>query len=158
MKKYILLLVFLILSSKYPSKDCCELIDYKELRIQQIKNSDFSIELLKEYLKLTDSVKHDIPLRQFILETGWFSSELFLEYNNIAGMKFPKNRETTAIDDWNSHAVYSHWTESVDDYILWRNNYISKGYDTTNYYKFLKSIGYAEDDKYEMRLKQIKIK
>lgn len=156
MKKYILLFVL----SLYVC--ICPIHSYrntnnKELRILYIKQSEFNIELLKEYLTLTDSINTDIPIRQFILETEWFKSNKFIRDNNIAGMKYPKSRKTTAINSNKGYAVYKHWTCAVDDYMLWRNNWISRGYDISNYYKFLSDIGYAESKDYETILKQIKI-
>lgn len=127
-------------------------------RINEIKKMDFSAQLLEEYIYLVDSSLMDVPIRQFILETGWFQSDLFKLHNNIAGMKFPRIRETKAVGTALGHAKYNHWTDSVDDYIYWREHWISKGYSTENYYKFLKDINYALSCSYEQQLKDISLK
>jgi flagellum-specific peptidoglycan hydrolase FlgJ len=127
-------------------------------RIREIKTMKFSMELLEEYLYLVDSSLMDVPIRQFILETGWFQSELFRLHNNIAGMKYPQIRRTTAIDTAMGHAKYKHWTDSVDDYIYWREHWKSRGYSTENYYQFLKDINYATSSNYEKLLKSINLK
>ena len=112
-------------------------------RIHEIKTMEFSISLLKEYINLIDPSLMGVPLRQFILETGWFKSALFKLYNNIAGMKYPYVRETTATGTAMGYAKYRHWTDSVDDYIYWRDHWKSKGYETDDYYNFLSDISYA---------------
>lgn len=128
------------------------------IRIKEIENKDFKIELLFEYMQLIDSSFNDVVIRQFILETGWFKSYSFTEYNNIAGMKLAKVRNTTAVGEALGHAKYNHWTCSVQDYILWRNYYTDKGYNTEDYYAFLKEIGYATYKYYNSRLKSINLK
>lgn len=130
-----------------------------ENRILEIKESeDFSKKLLIEYIQLVDPTLSDIPIRQFILETGWFKSTLFTKHNNLAGMKLPRIRQTTAVGQALGHAVYKHWTDSVDDYVHWKNYWKSRGYNTKNYYAFLKNVGYATFEGYERRLKSIKLK
>ena len=156
-KKYILLTLLLLVPRLYWADQYKPMPYSKELRILEIKRSEFDIELLKEYLYLTDTTGSDVPMRQFILETGWFTSGSFTEHNNLSGMKHPANRETTSIGEEMSHASYEHWTKSVDDYMLWRKNYTDKGYDISDYYKFLRDVGYSTSNKYEERLKQIKI-
>jgi uncharacterized FlgJ-related protein len=126
-------------------------------RITEIKNMKFTISLLEEYIDLVDPSLMDVPMRQFILETGWFQSELFTEYNNIAGMKYPYIRKTTAAGTALGYARYNHWTDSVDDYIHWRDHWMSKGYSTKDYYDFLKDINYSISSSYEILLKNIQI-
>jgi hypothetical protein len=126
-------------------------------RIHEIKTMEFSLSLLKEYINLVDPSLMGVPLRQFILETGWFKSELFKGYNNIAGMKFPYVRKTTATGTAMGYARYRHWTDSVDDYIYWRDHWKSKGYNTENYYNFLSDINYSISPGYEKLLRDIDI-
>jgi len=126
-------------------------------RINEIKTKEFSIPLLKEYINLIDPSLMGVPIRQFILETGWFQSELFTVYNNIAGMKYPYIRETTATGTAMGYAKYRHWTDSVDDYIHWREHWKSKGYNTDDYYDFLSDINYSASDGYEKLLRGIDI-
>lgn len=127
-------------------------------RIKDIKNLEFSGTLLVEYFNLVAPELPDIPLRQFILETGWFTSESFTDYNNLAGMKLAVTRTTTATGEELHHATYDHWTCSVDDYVYWVKYWKSKGYDTSDYYSFLDEIGYATFKYYTQRLKNINLK
>lgn len=152
MKRIVLILIILLNTLVVHE---LQVVDVKEIRINEIKNSEFSYELLIEYMELKDLTFSDVPLRQFINESGRFKSKLFMEHNNIAGMKLAKKRETTAIGTALGHAKYNHWTDSVDDYILWLEFYLDKGYDVTNYYSFLKKVGYAGIKDYEKRLKNI---
>lgn len=127
-------------------------------RIIEIEQSNFTLQLLKEYIQLVDPSLCNVPVKQFILETGWFTSQSFTKYNNLAGMKLPVTRETTAVGQALGHAVYEHWTDSVDDYIHWKNYWKGRGYSTKNYYVFLRNVGYATSKSYEELLKNIKLK
>ena len=60
-----------------------------------------------------------IILAQAKLESGHFSSDIFLENNNPFGMKQAKSRETTAVGTHRGHAVYPTLEHAVKDYILW---------------------------------------
>jgi len=53
------------------------------------------------------------------LETGNYGSDIFNENNNLFGMKFPINRETTSIGEKNDYANFENITDSVEDYILY---------------------------------------
>ena len=115
-------------------------------------SQDFSVELLKECLYYEKIQHPDIVLRQSELETGHYNSELFSVANNLFGMRLAHVRETVAIGEYNYHARYSHWTESVKDYKLWQEYYISQGYRLDNYFAFLQYIGYAEDPIYLLKI------
>jgi len=138
---------FVSMAKKYDVRD----------RINEIKTMDFSVQLLEEYINLVDPSLMNVPIRQFILETGWFKSDLFTINNNIAGMKYPRIRKTTATDIAMGHAKYDHWTDSVDDYIFWRDHWKSRGYSTDNYYQFLREVNYAASHSYEKLLKNINL-
>jgi len=125
--------------------------------VQKIKESEFSKELLKKYMGLVYPNSSKVIIKQFILETGWFKSQSFLLYNNICGMKFPRSRATIATGKAMGHAKYEHWTDSIDDYMLWKEYHISNGEDTSDYYKFLNSVGYAEASNYIKILKRINL-
>lgn len=126
-------------------------------RIDEIKAMEFSLPLLEEYIDLVDPSLMGVPIRQFILETGWFKSELFTVYNNISGMKYPYIRKTTATGMAMGYAKYRHWTDSVDDYIYWRDHWKEKGYSTENYYNFLSDVNYSSSCSYEKLLRGINI-
>jgi len=96
-------------------------------------------------------------MKQFILETGHFRSKSFTKYNNISGMKLPRVRPTTAIGTGYGHAAYNHWTDSVDDYLLWQEYNKDKLASTNTYYQFLSKVGYAENSQYVKLLKRIQV-
>lgn len=79
-------------------------------------------------------VKHkDIVYAQAILETGHFNSDICKKYNNLFGLYNSYKKD---------YYRFKHWTESVEAYL----KYIQYRYKPpNNYYKFLDSIGYAED-------------
>lgn len=84
-----------------------------------------------------------IVLKQAILETGHFKSDVCLKYNNLFGFLNSKG-----------YLKFKNWQESVKFYSLWQKKYYTGG----NYYDWLIDIGYAEDGKeYVKKLKQIKI-
>lgn len=126
-------------------------------RLVEIRQSEFSPEILREYLELRNVRSYKIVLAQFRLETGHFKSRSFKVYNNISGMKRPRIRPNLASGEALGHAYYSHWTTSVDDYILWQEYNAEKLAASNDYYEFLSSVGYAEDGNYQKILKQIRI-
>jgi flagellum-specific peptidoglycan hydrolase FlgJ len=100
----------------------------------------------------------DIVLLQSQLETGHYTSDIFLNGNNLFGMKYPSHRPTVATGSYKEHAKYAHWSDSVIDYTLWQKYYQSRGYrlegeiDSDFYLVFLKCIPYAEDPRYVTKL------
>ena len=89
-------------------------------------------------------VKHKyIVYAQAILETGHFNSNICKEYNNLFGLYNSYKKD---------YYRFKHWTESVEAYL----KYIQYRYKPpNNYYKFLDSIGYAEDPEYTAKVKKI---
>jgi flagellum-specific peptidoglycan hydrolase FlgJ len=113
----------------------------------------FSEELLKECIYYEQIQHPEIVLNQARLETGYFKSKLFVEANNCFGMRYARVRETTAVGEYNYHAQYEHWTESVKDYKLFQEWYVSRGWVIdSEYLVFLKCMGYATDTKYLAKL------
>lgn len=122
-----------------------------------IYDEPFTISNLRRAIDYLDIHTPDIVYRQAILETGEFTSELFLYGNNCFGMRLARVRETTAIGIWNHHASYRHWYDSVVDYKLFQNWYESKGYELSEYLVFLEDVGYATDNRYINKLKSLVI-
>lgn len=89
------------------------------MEIREMKSTTFSVDNLVKYLKLKNAPDPKIMISQFIVETGWFKSKLFLRGNNICGMKLAHKRVTTATGEMFGYASFSHWTDSVDDFLLW---------------------------------------
>jgi len=124
----------------------------------QIKNEPFSEELLKKVIWYERIQYPDIVLLQAQLETGFYTSDIFINGHNCFGMKYPKYRSTVAIGTYQGHAKYGHWIDSVRDYKIWQDWYSSLGYrlyiqeDNAFYLVFLDCIKYAEDPHYIPKL------
>ena len=85
----------------------------------------------------------DIVYAQAILETGYFTSQQYVKYNNLFGL-YNSNKK--------QYYRFNHWSESVEAYI----NMVEYKYkDGTDYYHFLKTLPYAEDPQYINKIKQI---
>jgi flagellum-specific peptidoglycan hydrolase FlgJ len=129
----------------------------KNYQIKHLKDSinnilSFSPENLRNFLQFYDIKHKDVVFNQALLETGNFSSNLFLQNNNLFGMKNPYMRPTTSIGENNNHAVYRHYIGSIKDYKLYQDwFYNSKSYN--NYFDFLLRRNYAEDPFYISKLK-----
>ena len=107
--------------------------------IDSLKTDTFSeanLILLINELKIKEP---NIVLAQSKLETGNFSSYLFLKSNNLFGFR-----------GWSSYHKYDDWQSSVKAYKKWQD----KNYKGGNYYSFLINVGYAEDSLYIQKLKQ----
>lgn len=162
-----LLLIFGILIILTPSSLCNgdELMNvelkyptYFEMiqkRINYIESQEFEYSLMLEYVDLVGINNKFTVISQSILETNTFKSDIFIENNNLFGMKQPSVRPTTATGTNRNHATYEHWTCSVKDYKLWYE-YMTRNKTYYNYYSFLTNIGYAEDVQYIGKLKTIK--
>ncbi len=83
-----------------------------------------------------------IVLAQALLETGYFSSRVCKEYNNLFGLYDSKNRE---------YFRFARWEDSVVAY----QRMIQYKYKGGNYFHFLKRIGYAEDPRYLVKLAKV---
>lgn len=129
----------------------------KDQEILKLESSKLTIQNLYRYMELIGVRDKKIVLRQIILESGWLRSSLTRRYNNLLGMKLARIRPTLASGQALGHAKFNHWTDSVKDYVLWRIYWENKGHNTSNYYKFLKHIGYAESKIYIATLKSINV-
>jgi uncharacterized FlgJ-related protein len=98
----------------------------------------------------------DIMVAQARIETGWYTSKIFIHNKNLFGLKIPHKRSTTAIGEKNNHAYYNKWEDSVMDYYLFCEYIISKR-DIKSKNEWIKYIGknYAEDIYYEKKIKKI---
>lgn len=95
----------------------------------------------------------DIVFAQAMLETGHFKSRIFVEANNLFGMKLARSRPTTAIGEYSGHAMYEDWVSSVMDYALYQSAYLRKLNTREQYYEYL-SQNYAEDPNYVTKLRR----
>ena len=83
-----------------------------------------------------------IVIAQALLETGYFTSRVCLENNNLFGLRRPKD---------GSYYEFDNWEESVKAY----RDYVQYKYKGGDYYQFLQRIGYAEDPDYVTKVRLI---
>ena len=98
-------------------------------------NKELNIENLMAVLRQYDVKFPQIVAAQALLETGYFTSRVCLENNNLFGLRRPSN---------GSYYTFNSWEESVKAY----KDYVQYKYKGGNYYDFLNRIGYAEDGCY----------
>ena len=84
-----------------------------------------------------------IVTAQAILETGWFRSKVFREYNNPFGLFNSRTMQ---------YFRFRHWSDAV---IMYRDNIQKRLKRNEDYYNFLKRIGYAEDEDYINKVKAL---
>lgn len=98
-----------------------------------------------------------IFLCQVFLETKHLTSKIYLDNNNLVGMKLPRMRPTTAVGVNRGHAVYITAADSIQDYILWQQEFsrsISKCNNDMEYLAFISTF-YAEDPDYQKKILKI---
>lgn len=115
-------------------------------KIDTIKKDSVNIALtddsLLEELQARNIAHPKIVLAQAKLETGNYTSKVYLTHNNLFGLRKADG----------SYYKFNHWKESVQAY----KDYVQYKYQPpSNYYKFLEDIGYAEDKSYTDKLKRI---
>lgn len=134
----------IILNLSYSSKILT--ID-REIKLS-IQDNDRFTEIKLKRLILDLNMKYpDVVLAQAKIESGNFKSKIFLENNNLFGMRQATNRPTTSSQVESGYAYYMNWKESVIDYALYQSKYLS---DLTRE-QYLSYLGknYAEDPQYK---------
>ena len=116
--------------------------------------NEFSEEKLIEKITELNFRYPHIILAQAKLESGHFKSTIFLENNNMFGMREAKLRANLAKGTNREHAYYDSWQECVYDYALYYSTYLSDIKTEGEYFEYLRQ-NYAEDPTYVQRLKQI---
>jgi flagellum-specific peptidoglycan hydrolase FlgJ len=110
--------------------------------------------------KFIDEIKHmnfkfpHIVYAQALLETGRFKKPIFVENNNLFGMKEAIIRVNTSLGTENGHATYKNWRESLIDYALYYATYLSRIDNEDDYISYL-SQKYAEDPNYANKLREL---
>lgn len=114
-------------------------------KTQKVKDSDkvsLNDKTLYKELKAKGIAHPKIVLAQAKLETGNYTSKVYLTHNNLFGLRKSNG----------SYYKFNHWTESVKAY----KDYVQYKYQSSkDYYQFLKDIGYAEDKLYIEKIKEI---
>jgi len=131
-----------------------ELVDYEKiLEINIMGDREFTEDKLVRKLKELNVKYPHIVLAQAMLESNQYSSHIFIDNNNLFGMKEARVRIHTAKGTQHKHAYYNTWQESVLDYAFWAATYGSKCKTEQQYFNLLS--GYAEDGGYEAKLKNM---
>ena len=150
MRWTILLWLFII-----PSLAYCPMLDPQYLKVRDtialMPYSDFSEDNLRTYLKSHPLTP--IIIAQARLESGNYTSRIFRESNNLFGMRHPRVRPTVSLGSKYHHAVYEHWTASVDDYLLWLD--YTKWNKDKCIFSHLIAKRYAQDKHYIVKLKNL---
>ena len=106
------------------------------------------IEIDKYSFKYPDIIK-----AQAILESGHFKAPVFIQNNNMFGMREAMVRITTANGTNLNHAYYDNWKYCVTDRALYDARYMSK-LSREEYFSYLDQT-YAEGSSYSSTLKSI---
>lgn len=112
------------------------------LRFSTKPDQALNIENLLSVLRQYDVKFPQIVAAQALLETGYFTSRVCLENNNLFGLRRPSN---------GNYYTFNSWEESVKAY----KDYVQYKYKSGNYYLFLDRIGYAEDRAYLNKVRRI---
>ena len=107
----------------------------------------FSEERMVTYAKSIGIKYIDVMVAQSRIETGWYSSKVFLEGANLFGMKLAMRRPTTASGEHRRHARYSDWFRSVQDYKLWQEMVLTKVESKKEYMNYI-AKHYAQNPNY----------
>jgi hypothetical protein len=113
----------------------------------------FSEELFIKKLKQLKVKFPYIAVAQARQETYHYTSNIFLENNNLFGMKMAGTRPTTAIGINRKHALYDNWEDSVIDYAFFQTSFLRKLKTEEQYLDYLNKH-YAEDTIYNINLKR----
>lgn len=110
-------------------------------------SAEFSEQALWDLLNDLNVRFPHIVVAQARVESGHFKSKIFLENNNLFGMKVAYQRCTTNKGQLNGHARYDTWQESVIDYAMYQTSYMRKARTEDEYFEALGAC-YAEDGNY----------
>lgn len=135
------------ISSVSTHPNTIEKLVYRD-RLILLDEVPFSDSLLVEKLKEVKVKFPYIVYAQALHETNRFTSGIFLENNNLFGMKMAWNRPTTAIGENRGHAVYACWEDSVLDYAFYQTSYLRSLKTEAEYLQYLNQH-YAEDPNYQ---------
>ena len=117
-------------------------------------DSTFSQEALVKYVYSLNVRFPHIVLAQAHLESGKFTSGIFVKNNNLFGMRQARLRPTTNKGSRNGFAKYDHWRDSVMDYILYYAVYMHKFKTEEAYYAYLDG-SYANNQHYSKLIRKI---
>ena len=112
--------------------------------------------ILYVFLKDNNAWYPEILLKQAKLESGNYLSDVYMNSNNLYGMKKVGKRQTTQLNTtYKGYGCYTNWCESVLDRMLWDVNRFNNVKPTEEEYLEAMSI-YAECENYSQRILNIK--
>lgn len=146
---YILICIVLLLASFKPSSSTNIESEYICLTKDKEAFTEANFKSLLYKLK----VKHpDIVWAQSQIESANYTSPIFIENNNMLGLKLSTTRPTTAIGVNRGHAAFDNWQGCVIDYSIWQSTF-TRGLSKEQYLKYLGAV-YAEDPNYEIKIRR----
>lgn len=147
----ILISLLINLSFKTTAKN-----EYTEAEVKIIvdRENTFSEEKLVNLIKHLNFKFPHIVYAQAVLESNNFKSNMFIENNNMFGMKEAMVRISTAKGTQNGHAFYDDWKDCLYDYALYSARYLGSITSEEDYLNYI-SQNYAEDGEYINKLKKV---
>jgi len=142
--------IILTSTSHIPVKKITE----SEIKVIIMERNKFSDEKLVYMIKEMNFEFPYIVYAQALLESNRFTSKIFIENNNLFGMKESFYRVTRRRGIQNDYACYNDWVDSVNDYGFYYATYLSKIKTEDDYFSYLSQY-YAEDAEYVAKLKNI---
>lgn len=115
--------------------------------------SELNEQRFKDFLLKAEINYPEIVYAQAMLESN-LTSRLAKEQNNLFGMKFPRQRPTTAIKSERGFAKYLTWEDAVLDYRIYQKLYLPAD-SPAEYYQALINAGYATNPEYISKLKAV---
>jgi hypothetical protein len=112
------------------------------------KPEEINDSILYAFLKDNNAWYPEILLKQAKLESGNYTSDVYINANNLYGMKKVGKRQTTQLNTtYKGYGCYTNWCESVLDRMLWDVNRFNNIKPTEEEYLEAMSI-YAETENY----------
>jgi uncharacterized FlgJ-related protein len=114
----------------------------------------FTEERFLKFVSKTKVKYPDVVFCQAVIESNNFTSAIFVENNNMFGMKEAKTRPTLSTGTNRNHATFDTWQDCVLDYVIWQSRYASHIKTKEDYIVFLDKI-YAEDSSYGDKIRKM---
>ena len=136
-----------------------KVVYYEHYKIQPItvyktKPIKFSKEEFITFLKDINIKYPEVVYAQAVIESG-FKSKLFINNNNLFGMRVAKSRPTLASNKSSNYAHYNNWKESVIDYALYQSYFIRKIDSKEEYIEHLSNSYSEEKNSYIIKVRKI---
>lgn len=127
--------------------------EMKEAQSEEKHPCELNDSTLVSFLREKGAWYPELMAAQAKLETGNYTSNIFMCSNNLFGMKAVTLRKTTQNGDFRGYGTYDSWMESCIDRILWDLHKFSEKPSYEDYTEKLRL--YAEDEEYIEKLEKI---